>query len=453
MSIKFPLQWAPYGSCFGGKRSLYLHPKPRVSGSMPSKSASEDNTVGSSTGRETAQIQRVALYAFVLNLGLAALKALMAIQSGSLAITASMIDSGTDSIASLALCAGLWLSVRKSRRFPLGLYKIENVISVVVALFIFLAGYEIATKVFSPAQAPPDISLTVLGLMAAATLMTFLFGQYALKVGKQTESPSLKAEGRHRQADVLASVVVLLSVTLSYFHIQFQIFGITIDQIAAALVLIFIGHAGWELLSDGMRVLLDASIDFQTLERVRGLIMEEPAVAKIDSLVGRNAGRFRFLQATVDLRTDDLNRAHQISERIKSRIYEQVPHVEGVYLHYEPQHRKHTRAAVPLADNTGRISAHFGESPYFAILRFRLMDHHLIKQEIVENPHQQVEKAKGIRVAEWLVNQQVDELLVKEEMRHKGPGYVFSNAGITVHTADVDTLDQAIDALKKRLSP
>ncbi len=413
---------------------------------------SQNNTGPSRTAHETAHIQRVALYAFVLNLGLAALKALMAIQSGSLAITASMIDSGTDSIASLALCAGLWLSVRKSQRFPLGLYKIENVISVIVALFIFLAGYEIATKVFSPAQAPPDISLTVLGLMTAATLVTFLFGQYALKVGKQTESPSLKAEGRHRQADVLASVVVLLSVTLSYFHIQFQILGITIDQIAAALVLVFIGHAGWELLSDGMRVLLDASIDFQTLERVRTLILKEPAVANIESLVGRNAGRFRFLQATVDLRTDDLNRAHQISERIKSRIYEQVPHVEKVFLHYEPQKRQHLRIAVPLADNAGRISAHFGESPYFALLIFQLSDHHLERQEIVENPHQTLEKAKGIRVAEWLVNQQVDELLVKEEMRHKGPGYVFSNAGIKVHTADVDTLDQAIETLKKRLA-
>lgn len=39
-----------------------------------------------------------------------------------------------------------------------------------------------------------------LGLMLAATLVTFLFGQYALRVGRQTESPSLKAEGRHRHA-------------------------------------------------------------------------------------------------------------------------------------------------------------------------------------------------------------------------------------------------------------
>jgi len=103
---------------------------------------------------ETRQIQRVALYAFLLNLGLAGLKVVLAYFSGSLAVAASAVDSGTDSVASLAVFGGLKLSTRKSLTFPYGLYKIENVISVIVAIFIFLAGFEIARKALSPAAEP-----------------------------------------------------------------------------------------------------------------------------------------------------------------------------------------------------------------------------------------------------------------------------------------------------------
>jgi len=47
--------------------------------------------------------------------------------------------------------------------------------------------------------------------------------------------------------------VVLISVILSYFDLQLNIFGVTIDQIGAAFMLIFIAHAGWKVLSDGRR--------------------------------------------------------------------------------------------------------------------------------------------------------------------------------------------------------
>ncbi|MBP1740795.1 MAG: Co/Zn/Cd cation transporter [Deltaproteobacteria bacterium] len=46
--------------------------------------------------RETRLIGRLALYAFLLNVGLAVMKAFLAVYSSSLAVTAGAIDSGTD---------------------------------------------------------------------------------------------------------------------------------------------------------------------------------------------------------------------------------------------------------------------------------------------------------------------------------------------------------------------
>lgn len=244
--------------------------------------------------------------------------------------------------------------------------------------------------------------------------------------------------------DVLSSIVVLISVMLSYFDIHLNLYGITVDQIGAALILVFITHSGWELLSDGMRVLLDASIDFATLDRIRDIVKNEPMVNEIKSLMGRSAGRFRFIQATVTLNTEDLERAHQVSENIEEKIRRQVTHIEKVTIRCEPRQRAYERVVFPLEDKNGRISLHFGEAPYFGILHVRRNDRKIEKRMVVENPHRSVRTAKGIRVAEWLLEQGVDHIGMKEDVSHKGPGYVFSNGGVKMHTLYADHMDQAI---------
>jgi len=407
---------------------------------MQESSPSQDSKVD----QETKLIGKVALYAFLLNLGLAVMKGFLASFSGSLAVTAGAIDSATDAVASLVLFAGLKLSTKKTPSFPLGLYKIENLISVFVALSIFFAGYEIAREVLAGASGPPEISVVVVALLLLGVVATFFFGRYALAVGRRTASPTLIAEGRHRQVDVLSSIVVLVSVLPGYFGWDLGFYGISVDEVAAAVVLLFIARAGWELLSDGMRVLLDASLDFQTLDQVRAILNGHPMVARVHSLIGRNAGRFRFLQASIVVRTGDLEKAHRISQDLEEEIYRKVPHVERVMIHYEPEPRTHARIAVPLADPSGRLSDHFGESPYFALVSVRLSDRRVEKKEIVENPHKDVETAKGIRVAEWLVGQNVDHVVMKEDLSRKGPGYVLSNGGVQSSVTETIDLDQAI---------
>ena len=395
--------------------------------------------------RETKLVERTALYAFLLNLGLAAMKGALAFYSASLAVTAGAIDSGTDAAASLVLLGGLKLSTKKTPSFPLGLYKIENLISVFVALSIFFAGYEIAREILTGGSAPPQISMSVVALLFSAAVATYVFGRYALAVGRRTGSPTLMAEGRHRQVDVLSSLVVLVSVLPGYFGLDLMVYGISIDQVAAGVVLIFIARAGWDLLLDGMRVLLDASLDFKTLDQVRAILNEHPTVVKIQSLIGRNAGRFRFLQASIILRTGDLQKAHHISQLLEEEIRRKVPHVERVMLHYEPQPLTHTRIAVPLSNREGSLSDHFGESPYFAFVTVRLEDGVVEKREVMENPHRAVDVAKGIRVAEWLAGQNVDQVVMKEDLSRKGPGYVLANAGITSSITSAGSLDQAVE--------
>ncbi len=407
----------------------------------------------SSVSSETRQIQRISLSAFLINLGLAGLKIILALSSGSLAIMAGAIDSATDSVASLAVYGGVRLSSKKTASFPLGLYKIENLISIGIAFFIFFAGYEIVRQTFSSSQTVPDVSLTTLLLLCLTLGIILWFGQYALQTGRKTGSPTLIAEGRHRQVDALSSLVVIASAALNFFGFHLAFLGISIDRFAAVLVVLFILRAGWELLRDGMRVLLDASLDRETLEEAKRLILKEPLVTRVKSLVGRNAGRFRFIQTHVVVRTEDLKKAHQASGRIEQRIRDELAHVERVLVHFEPQTRQRIRLALPLADLDGRLSRHFGEAPYFALADLDLAEGRSLQRSIHDNAFVDQQRGKGLRVAEWLVEHKVDQILVTEDIKHKGPGYVFANAGVAVNITDEEQLETALDVFLHKQQP
>ncbi len=383
------------------------------------------------------RLGRIGVYSLLVNLALSGLKLGLAAASGSLALAADAVHSVVDVFASLAVIVGLRISSRKSRSFPYGLYKVENVVSIIIAFLIFLAGYEIVREAFaSEAVAALHAPWLVAGVVLTI-LIPYLFGRYEMRIGRASGSPSLIADGKHYQTDVLSSAIVLVAVVGSYFNLA-------LDRFAALGVVIFIVRAGWELLSDGMRVLLDASLEPETLLRVREILTRSPLVSEVRWVTGRNSGRFRFIEAEITVRTKDLRKAHTVSQQLEAQLRSAVPHVERVLIHYEPAAKSVLRIAVPLADSTETLSPHFGEAPYFALVDVRLADGQVVRQEVLSNPHLDVPKAKGIRVAEWLVAQKVDEVLLREDVKGKGPEYVFSDAGVEVRLTTAVRLSQAL---------
>jgi predicted Fe-Mo cluster-binding NifX family protein len=183
-----------------------------------------------------------------------------------------------------------------------------------------------------------------------------------------------------------------------------------------------------------MKVLLDASVDAQTLTQIRHLLESEPLVAQVDSLAACSAGRYLFLEATLRLRTDDLAKAHAASEHLEAQIRDAIPAMERVSLHIEPRRREILQVAVPLASPEGEISSEFGEAPCFAFVEVRLTDGDLLRQEVLSNPDLGSENQKGMLVAEWLVGHRIDALITMRPV-NKGPSYVLREAGVEMRRA------------------
>jgi len=311
---------------------------------------------------------------------------------------------------------------------------------VVLAVMIFFTAYEISRDaLFSPAR-QATVDPWMLGGVVVATAIPLAFSHFELQAGQAANSPALIADAKEYRAHVFTTGVVFAALLAQWFNFP-------LDRIAALVIVVAIGKTGWELLSDGMRVLLDASLDAETLNRIREIITGEPGVAEVKWVTGRNSGRFRFIEAEIALRFRDLEKAHAATQRIEKNISQAVPHVDRVLIHAEPLERTHLRYAVPLADLQGTVSEHFGEASYFALVTLRLADGQVEQQQIVANPHTAVSKAKGIRVAEWLVIQKADAVLLRENLQGKGPAYVFGDAGVEMILTDATNLPAVLDTL------
>ena len=382
-------------------------------------------------------VERWGWYSVAVNVVLAAINAGIALVSGSLAVEAEMVHNLVDLLTAIGVLVGLKLSTRKSKEFPYGLYKLENVVTVALAGMVFFTAYEIARDaLFTPAR-QATVDLWMLGGVVIATVIPLVFSHFELRAGRTANSPALIADAKEYRTHVFTTGAVFAALLAQWFNFP-------LDRVAALVIVFAIGKTGWELLADGMRVLLDASLDADTILRIREIIAAEPTVAELKWVTGRNAGRFRFVEAEVTLRVRDLEKAEAITRHIETQIRQAVPYVERVLIHAEPMERTHLRYAVPLADPGGTLSEHFGEAPYFALVRVRLANGAIEEQQGVANPYKDLEKAKGIQVAEWLVNQKVDVVLMKESLRGKGPVYVFGDAGVEMRETEATTLSEAL---------
>jgi cation diffusion facilitator family transporter len=387
--------------------------------------------------QEPGNVERWGWYSIGVNVILATINLVVAVASGSLAVRAEMVHNGVDFLTAVAVLIGLKLSTRKTSEFPYGLYKLENVITVGLALMIFVTAYEIARDALFTPSREAVVDPWMLGGVILATVIPLIFSRYELQVGQEANSPALMADAKEYRAHVFTTGVVFAALLGQWFELP-------LDRFAALVIVVAIGKTGWELLSDGMRVLLDASLDPDTLLEIREIILDEPAVVNLEWVTGRNAGRFRFVEAQLTLRVQDLDKAASVIRRIEEKIDEAVPYVERVLIHAEPMERTHLRYAAPLADAEGSLSKHFGEAPAFALVTLRLDSGTVEERRILDNPYLEEERAKGIKVAEWLVDQKVDVVFLKESLRGKGPVYVFGDAAVEMRETEAETLEEAL---------
>lgn len=389
------------------------------------------------------QSEKIGVYSLGINLLLVIIKGLLGYLSGSIGLVADAIHSFTDVISSGTVVAGIKLSRRKSKNFPYGLYKVENFVSLISSIFIFGAGYEIIRITFTRHEKlNPKYLPYGIGVVICVMVITYYFSKYELKMGKKLRSPALMADAKHIRTDMFSSMVILAGLVGGFFKWS-------LDKVAAGIVAIFVLKAGFEIFRDAIRVLLDASLDFETMDRVKSIVLGDPAVDSLKVLRGRNSGPFKFIEAEIVVKVRDLHKAHEVSQRIEEEIKSKIEHVDQITIHYEPQEKNTVTFAVPVNEDKSHLAEHFGKAPFFYVMTINRNDGSVLEEGFFRNPVTHEKKGKGIRVSKWLLEKGIDKVFSPKVLTDKGPGYVLSNAGVDIiiaHQSNVEEIRKEVQS-------
>ncbi len=247
------------------------------------------------------------------------MKLVVGIASGSVAVLASAIDSVLDMFVSVFNYFAINNSEKPAdRTFNYGRGKIEALASVIEGTIITVSGlfllYQAVEKAIKgDVSQYLGISLTV---MVISLIITISLVLYLNKVARDTESMVIKADALHYKTDVYSNIAVLVSLVLVNFT------GIElIDVIVGGGISIFIIYSAYELIYEGVLVLLDRAVDEEITNNIVKIIKSEERVNTHHLLKTREAGNQTFVE--VHLVFDciiTLMDAHRVTDRIEEKI-------------------------------------------------------------------------------------------------------------------------------------
>ena len=272
-------------------------------------------------------------WGIVLNVLLFAMKLFVGILSGSVAVTADAFNNISDAGSSAVTMIGFRLSGKKpDPEHPFGHGRIEYISGLIVAMLIFVMGFEIlkdAVEAISNPQ-PTVLSTVSIVILALSVIIKLYMFFYNRSVGRKINSASMTATSLDSLGDTVSTVAVIASLIVSHYS------GLLIDGYVGLAVACFILIAGYRAAKETIEPLLGARPEKELVDELERLVLSYPPVTGVHDLILHDYGpgrRFLSLHAEVPM-DEDILFVHDVVDNIEIEIYEKFG-IETV-IHMDP---------------------------------------------------------------------------------------------------------------------
>jgi len=256
--------------------------------------------------------------------------------TGSVGMLSDALESLINLAAALLALSMLRLAASPpDAAHPYGRFKAEYFASGMEGALIVFAAIAIAYEAVPRLADPQPIAAPLLGIAisAVASGVNLACGLLLISAGKRLHSIALEADGHHLMSDVWTSGAIIAGVALvagTGWHI--------LDPLIAIGVAVHIVFTGFMLMRRSFAGLLDAAIPEAERAEIEKIFAEyrKRYGVEFHALLTRQAGARRFI--SFHLLVPDawpVDRAHQLSEEVESRIRSMVPNAI-LLSHIEP---------------------------------------------------------------------------------------------------------------------
>ncbi len=278
---------------------------------------------------------KVTIFAVVSATLLALVKFVVGLNSGSMAV----ISSGLDSLLDVFMSAMNLFAIRKAskpadRDHQFGHGKAEDLASVIQSLVIIGSGCIIIYKAVQNyvADIQVDYSSFDLPVMIFSLLFSFVVGTVLKRVGSKTDSNILKADALHYLSDLYSNSGAVLAILLAATTGK-SIF----DSIFAVIIGVFIIFSAVRIFRRGMSGLMDASlaadVEREIAETLNSLSYPYAGYHKLRT---RQAGDGKYIDFHLLVcRKLTIDEAHQWASKTEKELKEKIKRID-IVIHVEP---------------------------------------------------------------------------------------------------------------------
>ena len=218
-----------------------------------------------------------------LNLVLFVMKLTASIFSGSVAAAVDAVHNLTDSASSCVTLISFILSgKRKTKKYPMGLGRIEYVAGFIVSVVLISAGLELAKVSFTKIITPEPVTFSLLSvvMLSVSFFVKLYMAVYNRRISRKISSAALSAAS----TDCLCDSIATLVATLALIFVEFTSFNT--DAWGGLIVSLFILFAGCKSAKDTIKMIIgqpvDEELNFLIKERLEdfssAVTVEEVAV-------------------------------------------------------------------------------------------------------------------------------------------------------------------------------
>jgi len=250
---------------------------------------------------------------------LVVVKLVLGIASGSVAVLASAIDSLLDMLVS----GFNFFAIKKSEEHPddeyhYGKGKIQAIAAVIEGTIITMSGIYIIYEAIKKLSTGTVTTLLTpsIAAMSISIMITYLLVKFLLKVARETDNLVIKADALHYKTDLWSNAAVLVALGLVYMT------GMdAIDAIFGLGIGVYIIYSAYEIIQEGIEILLDRALDADMVENISQIISNHPEITSYHWLKTRTDGTTNFVEFHMVLRPNMLLlEAHRIADQIEDKI-------------------------------------------------------------------------------------------------------------------------------------
>jgi len=271
-------------------------------------------------------------------LGLAILKLLTGLFTGSLAVLTSAIDSLLDILMSgINLMAIHHAEQPADEQHPYGHGKFETLATIFQALVIAASGCWIIYEAVQRMIEASPIKQTGVGIivMSISTLASIMISRHLRRVARETDSSALEADALHFSMDVYTNLALLFGLILiSFFDLPW------LDPVMSLMVALYILVESIRLLRQAMRDILDEQLPKTVRHEIETLIKDHKHdLFGYHNLRTRRAGSQKLIDFHLTVcKHLSVEEAHDITDYIEKKIGEEIIGTD-VTIHVEPCRR------------------------------------------------------------------------------------------------------------------